>query len=324
MLIEPLRDRLNDRTAGSFRLMADDLALVGVAELRAALEASDRALAVLPAELRRELLAEETALASEAHEWLVRHDRSVHARVAGYLALGRRCDHVYPWPVVAILGICQVMTAIGQNRLWGIAGQVATRLGRPRYERLADRSEDVLRRTNRGIFVDSVPTVLRVLRADELRRAGRTALATAIADGHAAPLWDDELRRLARVILDGLAVPDPRARFTALAAATLQHFEREQAIFTHHMGSSRATPPDPARAVVVETVPAPVLEGRPGARRLAFRPYRLPPRFDMRDHAARVRELGAAFVTSVTRDPDDFRVAIEWVERRFGATVART
>lgn len=314
MLFDALRGRLGPR-AGSFRLMGEDLALVGVAELRAALAASDAALARLAPAARDELLTEEHALAAEAHEWLTRHSRSVNARVIGYLELGKRCDFAYPWPVVAILGIQQVITAMHQNRIYGLAGRAAARLGWGKYERLADRSEDVLRRTNRGIFADSVPTVLRVLRADALRRAGKVAVADALVDGIAAPLWDDELRALARTIADGLAIADAGARFTALAAATLQHFGREQAIFTHHMGVLRDPPPGEKRPAMREVL-APAIERGRGGKRLVFRPYRLPPGFDMRDHDARVRELGQAFVASVTRDPDDYRVATAWVVDR--------
>jgi hypothetical protein len=314
MLFDALRGRLGAR-AGSFRLMGEDLALVGVDELRAAVAASDAALARLAPAVRDELLAEERALAGEAHRWLTRYNRSVHARLAGYLELGTRCEFAYPWPVVAILGVQQVITAMNQNRVWGLAGRAAARFGWGRYERLADRSEDVLRRTNRGIFADSVPTVLRVLRADALRAEGKVALADALVDGVANPLWDDELRALARVIADGLAIADPGRRFTALAAATLRHFGREQAIFTHHMGVLRDPPPGGKRPEIRDIL-GPAIERGRGGKRLVWKRYPLPPGFDLRDHDARVRELGAAFVTSVTRDPDDYRVATAWVVTR--------
>jgi hypothetical protein len=318
MLIEAIKARLGERAAGSFQLMGEDLALIGVGELRAALDASEAALGQLEPRIRRDVIAEEAAHATEAHAWLVKHNRSVHGRIAGYLALGRRCDFAYPWPVVAILGICQVIAAMNQNRMYAIAGRAAARLGWSRYERIADRSDDVLRRTNRGIFADSVPTVLRVLRAAELERKGRPQIAAAILDGVAAPLWDGELRRLAHLIRDGLAISDERDRFHALAAATLHHFDREQAIFTHHMGGSRTTAPDREGALAIKQIVAPAIERtRRGERRLVFRPYRLPAGFDMRGHAGRVRELGKAFVVSVTADLDDYATARDWVTARF-------
>ena len=231
--------------------------------------------------------------------------------MAGYLELGRRCAFRYPWPIVAILGIVQVMAGMERARLCGVVGRWASRLGYERLERLGDASEDVLRRTNRGIFADSVPTVLRALRAERLRGEGKTALAEALLDGHAAVLWDEESARLCRMIADGLAIADEARRFRALADATLRHFAREQAIFTHHIGSR----PGHRRVRAMRSIPAPVIE----RGELVFRPYRLPPAFDLQDHAARVDAFGRAFVASITGSIDDYRIATDWVLERFGA-----
>lgn len=307
MLIDALRARLNDPGASSYQLMGEDLQLLTVDDLRTALAAHD---AALPPALRDELLAEEASLAAEGHRWLRKYNRSLYGRIAGYLELGRRIEFRYPWPIVAILGIVQVIGGMDRARIYGLAGRLASRFGYDSIERLGDGSEDVLRRTNRGIFADSVPTVLRALRAEELVRAGKPALASAIVDGTGAVLWDDESRQLCRAISDGLALADEPARFRALAAATLRHFGREQAIFTHHIASRNRTRKLPS----AKALPAPVIER--GA--LAFRPYPLPAGFDFRDHDTRVAVFGRAFVTSVTGSLGDYRVATDWVIRRFG------
>jgi hypothetical protein len=71
------------------------------------------------------------------------------------------------------------------------------------------------------------------------------------------------------------------------------------------------------RMTQLREVPAPSVEMTRRGRRLRFRPYRLPADFDLRDHGTRVREFSRAFVTSVTRSLDDYRVAVGYVVRRF-------
>ena len=300
-LIAALRARLADPKASSFQLMGEDLQLLTLDDLRAAL--ADPA-------LPPEVVAEEAALAAESHRWLRKYNRSLYGRVAGYLELGKRCEFRYPWPVVASLGIVQVISGMDRARLYGLAGRIAARLGKDWYEKLGDGSEDVLRRTNRGIFADSVPTVLRALRAEELARDGKPALADALIEGRGALLWDEESRTLCRAIFDGLAIADAAARFRALSATTLRHFSREQAIFTHHIASKNRTRKLPA----AKSLPAPVIANG----KLAFKPFPLPPGFDIRDHAARVDVFGRAFVTSVTGSLADYRIATAWVRARFG------
>jgi hypothetical protein len=298
MLIDALRRKLGDPQAGSFQLMGEALQLLTVEDLRAAV-----------VDVPPELLAEEAALGAEAYGWLAKYNRSLYGRIAGYLELGERLAFRYPWPIVAILGIVQVLGGMDRARLYGLAGRLASRFGYDTYEKLGDGSEDVLRRTNRGIFADSVPTVLRALRAEALRMAGKPELAGGLLDGRAAVLWDEESRVLCRAIADGLAIADDDARFRALSATTLRHFAREQAIFTHHIGSrSRKRKLPPAKAV-----PAPVVANG----RLTFRPFALPPGFDFRDHDTRVEAFGRAFVTSVTGSRADHAVAIAWVKARF-------
>jgi len=287
--------------------MGEDLQLLTLADVKQAIDAQ---LAAIDPALRDAVFAEEAALANDAHQWLRKYNRSMHGRVAGYLELGRRCEFRYPWPIVAVLGIVQVMTGMDRARLYGLAGRVASRLGYKFFEQLGDASEDILRRTNRGIFADSVPTVLRALRAEQLRRAGNTMLADALVEGAAAVLWDQESATLCRAICDGLVIEDEHARFRALARTTSRHFEREQAIFTHHISARSRTRKLPS----AKSVPAPVVE----RGKLAFRAFALPPGFDLRDHAARVDAFGRAFVTSVTANLDDYRVARDWVIARFG------
>jgi len=307
-LIDALRTRLANPEAASYQLMGEDLQALTVEDLVAAAARLD---ARIPDDLRADLLVEEASLARECHGWLTRYNRSLYGRIAGYVALGRRNELQYPWPVVAVLGIVQVLGGMDRARLYGLAGRLATRLGYDRVEKLGDGSEDVLRRTNRGIFADSVPTVLRALRAMQLHRDDRADLADALVDGVAAVVWDAESAELCRAIVDGLRLTDEEARFRALADATARHFAREQAIFTHHIASRSRR----RRLPSAKAVPAPVIEGG----KLVFRPYALPPGFDFRDHAARVEVFERAFVRSVTGSLADYRIAAAWVTRRFGS-----
>jgi hypothetical protein len=342
---------LDDGDAASFQLMGEDLALVPGARLGPAAAMYDAELARLDPSLREPFEREQAAVLREAHGWLRKYNRSVHARLRGYLALGRRCDFAYPWPVVAMLGICQVLTGMGRNRLYSMFAPVARRLGYRALDELVDGTEDVLRRTNRGIFADSVPTVLMALRAHELRARGERGLGDALLDGPLPPVMDAECRRVMRALADGMAIADGEARFRVLARLTLEHFAREQAIFTYHLGApgdrgrgvpstarngaaprspregggrSAATPSrQPAlvrRLLALPAVPAPVVERRwLGGRCVVFKPFALPAGFDMRDHDARVELFGRAFVSSVTGDREDYLAAVRYVEKRFGA-----
>lgn len=309
MLIDVLRARLGDPNAASFQLMGEDLQALTVEDLRAAAEAQE---AAIPEDLRADLMAEEAKLAAEAHRWLTKYNRSLYGRIAGYVALGKRAEHRYPWPVVAVLGIVQVIGGMDRARVYGLAGRVASRFGFGQLERLGDGSEDVLRRTNRGIFADSVPTVLRALRAKTLRDEGRDDIAEALIEGSGAVLWDAESRVLCRAIADGLGISDEQKRFRALADTTLRHFAREQAIFTHHIAARSKHRKLPQ----TKSIPAPVIEHGKRAK-LVYKPFALPTGFDMRDHATRVDAFGRAFVSSVTQTLADYRVALAWVEREF-------
>jgi hypothetical protein len=321
-LVDSLRALLGDERAASFQLMGEDLALVPAAQLVEAARAYERELDAIAPSLRPRFEAEQAAIQAEAHRWLRRYNRSVHTRLRGYLALGRRSAFEYPWPVVAMLGICQVLSGIGRNRVFGLLAPAVRRLGSRLLDELVESTEDVLRRTNRGIFADSVPTVLYALRVRELAAAGEGELARALTDGPLPPLMDGESRALIRGLAEGLAIADPGERFDRLAALTLTHFGREQAIFSFHLGGGRTRKPEPAlvrRLLAVREVAAPRLErDRAGTPRVVFRPFRLPAGFDLRDHAARVELFGRAFVLPVTADRDGYRAAVRYVEERFG------
>lgn len=279
-----------------------------------------------PAALRRAFVAEQEAFAREAVAWMQRYNWSMGLRVQGYMELGKACRWAYPWPVVAILGICQVMEGESQMRLYGTIGDAAARLRVGFLQQIVDGLKDVLRRTNRGIFADSVPTVLYALRCHDLRHAGRQDLAEALIFGPLPPLLDAQSRDLIRTLYEGLDEPDPEHRFVLLSRLTLAHFEREQRIFSFHMGAevgradrrARREPPLARLFTRVRKVPAPVIQRRITGRTVSFKPYRLPPGFDMRDHEARVAEFGKAFVESVTRERTDYRAAVRYVGRRFG------
>jgi hypothetical protein len=343
-LVEELRSLLGDESARSHQLLGEDLALLPGAAVARAGEAYALALerSVAPA-LRAGFEREQAALLGEAHAMLRRWNRSLHGRVRGYLELARRCRFAYPWPVAAILGICQVLEGMARSRLYGLAGAVAEKLGVRAREALgpglakvgeivtrasragalgllADGGDDALRRTNRGIFADSVPTVLWGLRAGALRAAGDDALAGALLDGPLPPVFDGECRALAAGLAAGLAGAAGPDRFAALAALTRRHFAREQAIFTHHLGAL-PTRPEPwlwRRAAALRALPAPVVERGRGGARLVFRPFRLPDGFDLRAHAPRVAALTAAFIDPVVASPASYRVAAEYVVERFG------
>ncbi len=316
MLIDALRRRLGDPDAQSFQLAGEDLIALTGADLADAARDWQSALERVPAEHRARVDEELGALQHEAHLFLRKYNRSVHARLAGSVEIGRRCRFAYPWPVVAILGIEQVMEGMRHNRVYGLVGEAARRVGWRALAQLTDGSEDVLRRTNRGIFADSLPTVMLALRADGLRRDGEAQLAGALLDGPLPPTFDEECRALARALYDGLAIADPQERFATLSRLTVRHFAREQAIFTHQIGPppSRPQPVVLRRLLAIRAVPAPVV----AAGRVKLAPFALPAGFDLRDHAARVSLFGRAFVDAVTGSVDDYRVAVAHVVARWG------
>ncbi len=327
-LIDSLRGPLRNPAAQSFVLWWDDLQLVGPEELGAALEEYRSATGKLGPAQREFLVAAHNAFRREAHDFLKRHNHNVHRRVAGYLALGRRCQLLYPWPVVAVLGICQVIEGMKKNRGWAMLGDALGKLGTDALVRLSDNSEDLLRRTNRGIFADSVPTVLYALRALDHARRGEHELVNLLVHGPLPITFDEESRTILGELVEGLQVTDEETRFARLAKLTLRHFAREQAIFTYHLTSHLASTPTgsseerrtsvASRLFRLSSVDAPAIErDRKGRRQLVFAEYELPRGFDIRDHDTRVTEFGRAFVSSVTASLADYRTACDYVHKRF-------
>ena len=101
----------------------------------------------------------------EAHRWLRRHNGNVHSRIAGYLALGRKLDFVYPWPVVAVLSADDTLN-VAIQQMWqlnirhlpvvdqgSLLGMVSER--------------DVLLHIARGLSQQQVARVLREAMANE-------------------------------------------------------------------------------------------------------------------------------------------------------------
>lgn len=309
------------RDLPSFRLMGEDLVGLTSERLRGALDEHDAELERhVPPSLRDAVKNERDAISREAHEILTRQNASIHSRIRGYVELGGRLDFEYPWPVVAVLGITQVMRTLRMVHLLGLAGSTLERFGRPRLSETIEKTDDVLRRTNRGIFADSVPTVTFALRCHALRNQGREDLARALLDGPRMPWMDAESLAIASELYSGLAVGDPDERFARLAELTLRHFAREQSILSFHMGarSSLGAPKRRkswvARLLDPKSVYAPRIRGNA----LELAPFALPAGFDMKDHERRVEVFGEAFVKSITRSRHDYEIARDWVVARFG------
>lgn len=320
MLVHSLRQRLGDNTAASFQLFGDDLALLSGTQLREAAKAYEDALVhSVPEALRPAFEREQAAVLAEAHAFLRRHNRSLRKRIRGYLELGKMMQFQYPWPVVAILGLCQVLDAMTQSRMYGLVGEAAQRVGVPAFAELASNLDDILLRTNRAIFADSIPIVLYALRCHTLRRQGQGELAEALLAGPLPVLFDEDCRTVCRALVAGLEESDPEKQFRTLANLTLVQFGREQKIFSYHLGRDTGRRAGLlAKLGRMRQVLAPVVLEERGERKVLFRPFKLPSNFEMRDHDARVKWFGQAFVEAVTKNPADYQAATDYVLRRFG------
>ncbi|MBT8494086.1 MAG: hypothetical protein KJO07_13610 [Deltaproteobacteria bacterium] len=312
----------SERPPASFQLAGEGLSTLTGADLQAAASDYRERLALVPTSLRSDFETEQRRLADQSAQWLARYNRNLYSRLTGYWELGKLLRFDYPWPVVAMLGICQVLGGMWRARAYGLLGVAASRLRYSRLEKLADATDDILRRTNRAIFHDSVPTVLYALRCRQLETEGRIELARALEDGPLPPLFDEDSRQLIRALVRGLSVVDQRERFRTLAQLTMRHFDREQAVFSHQMGVDRRKHYQPRKGWVglmtrIKAVPAPRVVGRAGERHIAFESFALPPDFDMRNHDSRVAAFGAAYVQSVTGNIDDYLVAIDYLHQRF-------
>jgi hypothetical protein len=305
----------------SFRLMGEDLVGLTPDALRSAADAHEAELERhVPVELRESVRDERVAIARDAHAMLVRYNSSIHARVRGYVELGKRLGFEYPWPVVAILGITQVMRTLRTVHLLGLAGSVLEQLGRGRLAETVEKTDDILRRTNRGIFADSVPTVAFALRCHALRKEGREELARVLLAGPRMIWMDEESSAIALRLYEGLAIADLEERFQSLSALTLSHFAREQAILSFHMGVplERGDAPRRPKSWVARMLdPRTVRAPRVRDAKLELWPYPLPEGFEMKDHTRRVEVFGDAFVTSITTTRHDYEIARDWVLARF-------
>jgi hypothetical protein len=320
MLIHAIRHAVADAGARSFRVTGDDLVSLTFADMRAACDAYDEAFRAVPEALRRAVLEQFEAHAREAHAALRRHNGDIYGRVRGYLALARRTGFELPWPTVAVLGISQVIEGMAAYRAVALVGEWASRFG---YDAIAERCaevDDMSRRANRAIFADSVPTVLLGLRCAELRRTGRGAVADALLLGPAPITMDEASWGMVHALDQAFSIDDGHARFAALVRLTSAQYEREQEVFTHHLGGAltlRGVPRWLEERVRIRSTRAPVIVRTAGGRTLLFRRRELPAGFDISDHDARVEVLGRLFVDAVTGSEDDFRAAVAWVIGRF-------
>lgn len=323
-LIDSIRLPLRNPQAASFQLWWDDFQLLGPDELAAAVDEYRKQSEGLGAAQRQFLAQAHAAFRKEAHEFLRRHNTNVHRRIEGYLQLGRRMRFDYPWPTVAVLGICQVIEGMKKNRGWAMAGDMISRLGSDALVKLSDNSEDLLRRTNRGIFADSVPTVLYALRVLDHARRGEHELVNLLVHGPLPITFDEENRAIIAELVAALQLDDADTKFARLSKLTLRHFAREQAIFTYHLsghldGEQKKSGGLGSKLFALREVDAPIIErDRKERKRLAFQSYKLPRDFDIRDHETRVREFGRAFVSSVTASREDYQVATDYAVKRFG------
>jgi hypothetical protein len=198
----------------------------------------------------------------------------------------------------------------------GLIGRLLTKLGNAKPEKVSDRVSDVLRRTNRGIFFDSIPTTLYAAFVHQQHLSGDLAMADMLVDGPLPPLMDDESRGQVHRVASAFRIEDGEKRYRELCNITHEQFDREQAIFTWHLGAHRTQPPDSPPHPMNQ--PKSVLAPQIQASQLTFKPHKLPSDFDMRDHGKRVRHFGEAFVSSVTSSPHNYQVAVEWVVNRYG------
>ncbi len=318
-LTDRIRLHLDDPDASSFQLMGEDLLLISGADLCEAADAYRAELGKLPTELRAEVSEEQRRLLRSANRWLRTYNKNIVLRIQGYMRLARLCHFEYPWPIVAVLGVCTVLDGLQRMRAYGIVGGLARKLTLPQLEGITERIDDILRRTNRGIFADSVPTVLYALRCHELRAQGKAELAEALVHGPLPPTFDEESRQRLLDLYHGLAEPDGAQRFARLSAVTLVHFGREQAIFTHQLGERLRGPLAPHASWIDALVSNPKSVRAPRVKKgqLVYEEYKLPRGFDFRDHVRRVEVFGDAFVKSVTRRLPDYQAGITYLAKRF-------
>jgi hypothetical protein len=308
-----LRRAFEPADASSFRLSSDELWLVTGADLKKAADEYDQAMSKVKPDLRKRLVDEHVELATATWKWLRKFNVSMEERMAGYSALGRAFAWEYPWPAVAVFGTLAMRTGLRQSEALRLAGSAV----RPVLE-VGDWMQDVLRRTTRGVFADSIPAALWALRCHCLRQAGESMVADALLDGPLPPAMDDENLSVMRNLDATLKLENAEQRFSALTDMSMKQFDRDQAVFTGALGSMRngrlpSWEPWRVRFTRMKKVEAPVIRGE----KLVLEPFALPRDFEVRNHGQRTELFGQAFVSSITGSIKDFKVAVADVSKRF-------
>jgi hypothetical protein len=312
-LSDALRRSLEPADTSSFRLSADEIWLVTGADVKKAAEEYDQAISRVKPDLRKRLLDEHVELATACWKWLRRFNVSLEERLAGYSAMGRAFGWEYPWPAVAVLSMMTLRHGLRQSekmRLGGLAVRPVLEVG--------DWLQDVLRRSNRGMFADAIPTAIWALRCFGLRQAGEGMVADALLDGPLPPAMDEECRSVMRNLDASLRLESAEARFVALTQMTTKQLDREQAVVTASLGGMRngrnpSWEPWRIRFTRMKKLEAPVVRGG----KISFEPFALPKDFEIRNHGQRAEIVGQAFARPITGSIADFKIAVAEVARRF-------
>lgn len=312
-LTDALKKSLGANDSSSFLLSSDELWLVTGADLRKAADEYDQALSRVKPDLRKRLAEEHVELATASWKWLRRFNVSLEERLAGYSAMGRAFGWEYPWPAVAVLSMMTLRAGLRQSEAFRLAGMAV----RPVLE-VGDWLQDVLRRSNRGMFADAIPTALWALRCHGLRQKGEGMVADALLDGPLPPAMDEECRSVLRNLDAALRLTNAGERFFALTRMTAKQLEREQAVITAHLGAQRngrnpSWEPWRFRFTRMKKVEAPVIRGG----KVSFEGFALPKDFEIRNHGQRTELFCKAFLEPLTGSIADFKVAVAEVARRY-------
>jgi hypothetical protein len=312
-LTDALRRSLEPADTSSFRLSSDELWLVTGADLKKAADEYEQSMGRVKPDLRKRLAEEHLELATACWKWLRRFNISLEERLAGYSAMGRAFGWEYPWPAVAVLSMMTLRRGLRQSEALRLGGLAA----RPVLE-VGDWIQDVLRRCNRGMFADGIPTALWALRCHGLRQAGEGMVADALLDGPLPLAMDEECRSVMRNLDASLKLESAAERFTALTQMTAKQLDREQAVVTAHLGAMRngrnpSWEPWRVRFTRMKKVEAPVIRGG----KVAFETFALPKDFELRNHGQRTEVFGQAFLKPLTGSIADFQIAVAEVARRF-------
>jgi hypothetical protein len=312
-LTDAMKRSLEPADASSFRLSSDELWLVTGADLKKAADEYEKAMSQVKPDLRKRVVDEHLELATASWKWLRKHNVSLEERLAGYSAMGRAFGWEYPWPAVAVLSTLTLRTGLRRSEAMRAAGLAV----RPVLE-VGDWLQDVLRRSNRGMFADAIPTALWALRCHGLRQKGEGMVAEALLDGPLPPAMDEECRSVIRNLDASLRLESAQERFVALTNMTSKQLDREQAVITAALGSMRngrnpSWEPWRLRFTRMKKVEAPVVRGG----KVVFEDFALPKEFEVRSHGERLAVFEKAYLKPLTGSIADFKVAAAEVARRF-------